>query len=204
MPKVTTHEEKNNDLNTREDSTTAEIQDEDDEVKKELEAMRQRVKEMEEEQLKIEQMQSQLEKDLSGVDEAKEDIDARSIYVGNVDYSSLPEELQTHFQDCGAINRVTILTDKLGNPKGFAYIEFAEKEALEKALLLDESTFKGRKIKVMAKRTNIPGMNVQGRGAFRRGRGFRAGYRGGFRGAPRGGFRGGHRGRGSFHPYASS
>jgi RNA recognition motif. (a.k.a. RRM, RBD, or RNP domain) len=37
--------------------------------------------------------------------------------VGNVDYSCTPEELQLHFQGCGTVNRVTILTDKFGNAK---------------------------------------------------------------------------------------
>jgi len=32
------------------------------------------------------------------------------VYVGNVDYSCTPEELQMHFQSCGTVNRVTILT----------------------------------------------------------------------------------------------
>ncbi len=32
------------------------------------------------------------------------------MYVGNVDYSCTPEELQMHFQSCGTVNRVTILT----------------------------------------------------------------------------------------------
>ena len=44
-------------------------------------------------------------------------MDARSIYVGNVDYAVTPEELQSHFQSCGTVNRVTILSDKFGNPK---------------------------------------------------------------------------------------
>ena len=103
---------------------------------------------------------------------AKEEVDGRSIYVGNVDYAATPEELQArrqklpdldrtshtrslhrvlsivcascsalgglndytsyllspqmHFQTCGTVNRVTILTDKGGNPKGFAYLEFLE------------------------------------------------------------------------------
>lgn len=39
------------------------------------------------------------------------------MYVGQVDYSATPEELQLHFKDCGTVNRVTILTDKMGNPK---------------------------------------------------------------------------------------
>jgi polyadenylate-binding protein 2 len=51
--------------------------------------------------------------------EEKEEQDARSCYVGNVDYLATPEELQNHFQSCGTINRVTILCDKYsGNPKG--------------------------------------------------------------------------------------
>ena len=63
----------------------------------------------------------------------KEEIDSRSVYVGNVDYSVTPEELQAHFQECGTVNRVTILTDKMGNPKGFAYVEFLEADAVEAA-----------------------------------------------------------------------
>lgn len=36
-----------------------------------------------------------------------------------VDYGATPEELQTHFQACGTINRVTINCDKFsGHPKG--------------------------------------------------------------------------------------
>ena len=53
-----------------------------------------------------------------GADTAsKEEADNRSVYVGQVDYSATPEELQVHFKDCGTVNRVTILTDKMGNAK---------------------------------------------------------------------------------------
>eukprot|EP00916_Digyalum_oweni_P013672 GHVL01022443.1.p1 GENE.GHVL01022443.1~~GHVL01022443.1.p1 ORF type:complete len:138 (+),score=21.25 GHVL01022443.1:44-457(+) len=49
-----------------------------------------------------------------------EDTDRRSVYVGQVDYSTTPEELQEHFKSCGTINRITILVDKFtGHPKGF-------------------------------------------------------------------------------------
>ena len=54
----------------------------------------------------------------AGADTAsKEEADNRSVYVGQVDYSATPEELQVHFKDCGTVNRVTILTDKMGNAK---------------------------------------------------------------------------------------
>ncbi|KAK9797367.1 hypothetical protein WJX73_005340 [Symbiochloris irregularis] len=126
--------------------------------------------------------------------EEKAQIDGRSVYVGNVDYAVTPEELQMHFQGCGTVNRVTILTDRMGNPKGFAYIEFLEPDAVANALLLTDSTLQGRQIKVNPKRTNVPGMkqippHMRGRGrGFGRGRGPpRGGYGyGGYGYAPRG------------------
>jgi len=51
--------------------------------------------------------------------EEKQEMDARSVHVGNVDYSSTAKELGQHFQGCGAVVRVTIMCDKFsGNPKG--------------------------------------------------------------------------------------
>ncbi|KAJ6737226.1 EUKARYOTIC TRANSLATION INITIATION FACTOR 4B/4H [Salix viminalis] len=75
-----------------------------------------------------------------------------------VDYACTPEEVQQHFQSCGTVNRVTILTDKFGQPKGFAYVEFLEVEAVQEALVLNESELHGRQLKVSPKRTNVPGM----------------------------------------------
>ncbi|KZZ91098.1 Nucleotide-binding, alpha-beta plait [Moelleriella libera RCEF 2490] len=160
----------------------------------EITAMKRRVAEMEEEARKLREMQATLEQqsaDLAADD--KESIDARSIFVGNVDYSASPEEIQAHFQSCGSINRVTILLDKFsGQPKGYAYVEFTEPSLVAQALVLNETVLKGRNIKVVPKRTNVPGMSRgRGRGGFRGGRGFHG--RGGF---PRGGYRGGYRGRG--------
>ena len=116
--------------------------------------MKQRVQEMEEEAARLREMQAQVEKDMnansSGLDlEAKEEVDSRSIYIGNVDYSATPEEIQAYFQSAGTINRVTILCDKFtGHPKGFAYVEFTEAASVENALALSDSIFKGRLIKV--------------------------------------------------------
>ena len=63
------------------------------------------------------------------------------------------------------------------------------KESIENAVLLDDSLFKGRQLKVMPKRVNLP--NFKGGGKGRKGKGGR------FRG---GGRRGGRRGR-SFNYY---
>lgn len=97
--------------------------------------------------------------------EDKMEVDNRSIYVGNVDYGATAEELEQHFHGCGSVNRVTILCNKFdGSPKGFAYIEFAERDAVQTAMAMDESIFRGRQIKVMLKRTNKPGMSMTYRG----------------------------------------
>ncbi|CAK9212471.1 unnamed protein product [Sphagnum troendelagicum] len=146
----------------------------DDAASKELEEMKKRLKEMEEEAAALRDMQAKVEKEMSAVQDPagaaaalanKEEADARSVFVGNVDYSCTPEEVQQHFQSCGTVNRVTILTDKFGQPKGYAYVEFLEVEAVQNAVLLSESELHARQLKVTPKRTNVPGMK-----AFRGGR----------------------------------
>ncbi|KAJ1020010.1 hypothetical protein NDA16_004291 [Ustilago loliicola] len=154
----------------------------------EIEAMKQRVAEMEAEAAKLRELQQAAGEaggtGLHPTEEEREEVDSRSIYVGNVDYGATPEEVQQHFQSCGTINRVTILCDKFtGHPKGYAYVEFADPSLVANAMVLNESLFRGRLIKVTAKRTNMPGMAFRGRGRGRgRGRPFRARGRGRGRG----------------------
>nr|CAG4645878.1 EOG090X0FQT [Lynceus sp. MCZ IZ 141354] len=156
----------------------------------ELAAIKARVQEMEEEAEKLKQLQSEVDKQMMGSPqsltsplnmsaEEKMEIDARSVYVGNVDYDATAQELEQHFHGCGSINRVTILCNKYdGHPKGFAYIEFADKDSVQTAMALDESLFRGRQIKVNPKRTNKPGFSSTNRPP--RGRGTRGRGRGGF------------------------
>merc|ERR1719281_333256 len=178
-----------------------------------LEAIKARVREMEEEALKLKELQSEVDKQI-GVGspqhvldrsnsntsinlsyEEKVEVDARSCYVGNVDYGATAEELEQHFHGCGSINRVTILCNKYdGHPKGFAYVEFTDKDSVQTAMALDDSLFRGRQIKVMPKRTNKPGISSthrppRGRG-FRGGRARGRGFGGGYMRRPRGGYRG--------------
>ncbi|XP_019173267.1 PREDICTED: polyadenylate-binding protein 2-like [Ipomoea nil] len=133
----------------------------------ELDEMKKRLKEMEDEAAALREMQAKVEKEMGAVSDPssaaasqsnREEVDSRSVFVGNVDYSCTPEEVQQHFQACGTVNRVTIRTNKFGQPKGYAYVEFLEQEAVQEALLLNESELHGRQLKVSAKRTNIPGM----------------------------------------------
>lgn len=125
------------------------VHDEDGGDEEEIAAMKKRVQEMEAEAAKLREMQASLDSQQDGLRENKEDIDARSVFVGNVDYSASPEEIQAHFGSCGAINRVTILLDKFtGHPKGYAYVEFTEPSLVANAIVLNESVFRGRNLKV--------------------------------------------------------
>ncbi|NXK33677.1 PABP2 protein, partial [Piprites chloris] len=157
----------------------------------ELEAIKAKLQEIEKEDEKLKELQLEAESHLFMNSEAgmgcpwvllillstglfpktakeKVEADQRSIYVGNVDYGGTAEELESHFNSCGQINRVTILCDKFsGHPKGYAYIEFEEKSSVKAAVELDESTFRGRVIKVLPKRTNMPGISTTDRGGYR-------------------------------------
>lgn len=162
-------------------------EEEEDNEEDEISAMKRRVAEMEEEAQRLREMQTALEQQSHDLSDNKEDVDSRSIFVGNVDYSASPEDIQAHFQSCGSINRVTILLDKFtGHPKGYAYVEFTEPSSVGQALVMNDSYFKERNLKVTPKRTNVPGMT-------------RGGYRGG-RGGRGGGYRGGRGGRGGGYP----
>uniref|UniRef100_A0A6I9LNT8 Poly(A)binding protein nuclear 1-like n=1 Tax=Peromyscus maniculatus bairdii TaxID=230844 RepID=A0A6I9LNT8_PERMB len=110
-----------------------------------------------------------------GTPKEKVEADHRSVYVGNVDYGGSAAELEAYFSPCGEIHRVTILCDKFsGHPKGYAYIEFASQSSVQAAVDLDESTFRGRIIKVLPKRTNFPGISSTDRGGLRTHLGSRA------------------------------
>ncbi|XP_028342759.1 embryonic polyadenylate-binding protein 2 isoform X6 [Physeter macrocephalus] len=119
--------------------------------------------------------------------------DHRSVYVGNVDYGGTAQELEAYFNHCGEIQRVTILCDKFsGHPKGYAYIEFATESSAQAAVELDKSVFRGRVLKVLPKRTNLPGISSTDRGGLRGHPGARGGpfphsnFQGGARFRPRG------------------
>jgi polyadenylate-binding protein 2 len=88
---------------SEENKEEEEIKNED--VDDEIEKLKKRVLEIDEETKKINEMQSFVEKDLNS-EVQKEDLDIRSVYIGNVDYQTTPEELQNHFKGCGTINRV--------------------------------------------------------------------------------------------------
>merc|ERR1712112_80193 len=125
------------------------------------EAIQREIEAMDDEARKLKDLTEQ--DNIEAIDSVE--VDRRSVYVGSVDYGATPEELQEHFKACGAINRITILVDKFtGTPKGYAYLEFADELGVANAVLLNDSLFRARQLKVLSKRTNIPGMSYKGKG----------------------------------------
>eukprot|EP00992_Anisonema_acinus_P004791 TRINITY_DN16456_c0_g1_i1.p2 TRINITY_DN16456_c0_g1~~TRINITY_DN16456_c0_g1_i1.p2 ORF type:complete len:168 (-),score=37.62 TRINITY_DN16456_c0_g1_i1:42-545(-) len=145
------------------------------------EALRSKIEQLEREQQEMAMEISALDESLGTAASPGKDpdssVDSRSVYVGNVDYDSQPDELAMAFSECGTVNRVTILCDVMGNPKGYAYIEFEEPSAVARAIDMKEGAFfRNRQLKVCEKRRNVPGMSAP-RGARRSRGGGESGYR---------------------------
>ncbi|KAI3986514.1 hypothetical protein MKX01_012946 [Papaver californicum] len=81
-----------------------------------------------------------------------EDNDSRTVFVTNVNFAATDEALALHFFKCGVIVKVIILRDTItGQPKGSAYITFADKESVERAVACSGSSFWSRTLQVMRK-----------------------------------------------------
>jgi RNA recognition motif-containing protein len=73
-----------------------------------------------------------------------------NIYVGNLPYSVTEEELREIFSEFGEVASVNVITDKYsGQSKGFGFVEMENNSEADEAIkALNESSFKGRNIKV--------------------------------------------------------
>ncbi|XP_062109957.1 uncharacterized protein LOC133821822 [Humulus lupulus] len=122
--------------------------------------MKQRLNQIEMEMTKLRSKQVELKMDgklcqVSNPSELKhpmEDIDSRTIFVTNVHFAATKEGLSLYFAKCGAIVNVIILIDPVtAKPKGSAYITFASKESVDKAVALSGTAFLSRTIQVLRK-----------------------------------------------------
>ena len=114
------------------------------------------------------------------------------VFVGNLDYNTRREEVQTLFAQAGEIRDVFLPTDReTGRPRGFAFVEFANEEDAAKAI----EKFNGHQLGGRALRVNAaedrprgaPGGGGGGRGFGGGGGDYDSGGWGGGGGAPGGG-----------------
>ncbi|XP_068642276.1 uncharacterized protein [Aristolochia californica] len=79
-----------------------------------------------------------------------DDAESRTIFINNVHFAATKDMLSRHFNKCGEVLKVIIVTDAAsGQPKGSAFIEFMRKEAAELALSLNGTSFMSRVLKVI-------------------------------------------------------
>ncbi|ETD24843.1 RNA recognition motif domain-containing protein [Helicobacter macacae] len=73
----------------------------------------------------------------------------KSIYVGNLPYSTTNEEMNELFSQYGKVHSVKLINDReSGRPKGFGFVEMDDAEAQAAMSALDNTNFGGRTIRV--------------------------------------------------------
>ena len=81
----------------------------------------------------------------------------KSIYVGNLPWSSTEEEVRAAFENYGEVKSVKLIEDReTGRPRGFGFVEMDDNEALAAIEALDGADFGGRNIKVNEARPRSP------------------------------------------------
>src|SRR5512135_3785384 len=72
------------------------------------------------------------------------------LFVGNLSYQTMENDLQDYFAQAGAVTSVNLMLDKVtGKSRGFAFIEFATAEEANKAVEeFHNKEFQGRALTV--------------------------------------------------------
>src|SRR3954451_3787612 len=72
------------------------------------------------------------------------------LFVGNLSYQTMENDLQDYFAQAGAVNSVNLMMDKMtGKSRGFAFIEFANADEANKAIeQFHNKEFQGRALTV--------------------------------------------------------
>ena len=99
-----------------------------DAVGDDLEEMQRMMEQLEEDNANIISASSKAVEDAETTAAAKADRerlsrerDERSVFVGNVDLSTEEAELAAQFESCGAVEKVLLVRDRAGHPKGFVH-----------------------------------------------------------------------------------
>ncbi len=103
----------------------------------------------------------------------------KKLFVGNIPHSTTEAELRALFEPHGAIEQVSIVTDRdTGRSRGFAFVEMTDSsQAVQAIAALNGADFEGRAINVNEARPKPQG-GGGGRGFGGGGGGGRGGYGG--------------------------
>lgn len=107
------------------------------------------------------------------------------LFVGNLSYQTIENDLQEYFAQVGAVSAVNLMLDKFtGKSRGFAFVEFSDPNDAQKAV----DAFHGKDFQGRALTVNIARPREE-RAPRREGGGGGGGYRGGGGGGHREGGR---------------
>lgn len=72
------------------------------------------------------------------------------LFVGNLSYQTGENDLQEYFAQAGTVTSVNLMLDKTtGKSRGFAFVEFADAEAAQRAVdQLHNKEFQGRQLTI--------------------------------------------------------
>jgi cold-inducible RNA-binding protein len=72
------------------------------------------------------------------------------LFVGNLSYQTMENDLQDYFSEAGVVTSVNLMLDRAtGRSRGFAFVEFATAEEANKAVeLFQGKEFQGRALTV--------------------------------------------------------
>jgi cold-inducible RNA-binding protein len=72
------------------------------------------------------------------------------LFVGNLSYQTVENDLQDYFSQAGVVNSVNLMLDKVtGRSRGFAFVEYATPEEANKAVeQFHNKEFQGRALTV--------------------------------------------------------
>jgi cold-inducible RNA-binding protein len=103
---------------------------------------------------------------------------ATKLYVGNLPFKVREEDLQTMFQQAGAVESVNIIRDKFsGQSRGFGFVEMSSPEDAEKAIqMFNGQSMENREIVVNEARPQAARPPRSGGGGGGGGGGGRGGY----------------------------
>jgi RNA recognition motif-containing protein len=74
------------------------------------------------------------------------------LFVGNLSYQTMQDDLQEYFSQAGVVTSVNLMQDKVtGKSRGFAFVEYATAEEANKAV----EQFNGKELQARALTVNI-------------------------------------------------
>ncbi|KAJ8971290.1 hypothetical protein NQ314_000767 [Rhamnusium bicolor] len=86
--------------------------------------------------------------------------ETKAIFVGNLSFDAVEDELWNLFEQCGPISYVRIIRDGYtGMGKGFAYVNFKDSDAVQLALEMENVKLKDRELRISLSNLNMAKKN---------------------------------------------